>query len=327
MYGEEMILCMDSLVITILDYDINYVESFCDYMNRYKKEGYKFLGFTEELSLLDFSKDNNNNCLYIITESCQKRELLKGLNNIVILSEDKNIDSVGDIKAIYRYQPSDILLSNILDFCVENINLFVDSTYMKKEKGKLLCFYSPVRRCGKTELAINFSNHLKDKRLLYINLEEFSDIDERLGIDSTYSIGDLLYFIISHNVNFELKLDASIKKRNNFDVIPSMKNIEDIFSLNYEDWNKLYTKIRELGRYDYILLDLSYLSYETIKILKKCDKIIIPYLDNDFCISKLEKFNEYIEEKLDDITEKRYMVNMNNYCEDILNELVAWVSK
>lgn len=316
---------MDNLIIAILDNDIKYVEHFCDYMNSYKKEGYKFIGFTEESSLFDYSKQNNN-ILFVITESFNNRDYFKELKNVVILAEDKCVDSIDEIKAIYRYQASDILLSSILDFCVENIDIPINNSHVKKEIGKLICFYSPVKRCGKTDLAIKFAEHLKDKRVLLINLEEFSDFDERLGIESTYSIGDLIYFIISNNTNFEIKLDAAIKKHSNFDLIPSMKNIEDLYSLNYEYWNVLYKNIRELGRYDYIIVDLSFLSYEIVKIIQKSDKLVIPYLDNDISLRKLQKFNEYIEEKLDNDLERKYTICMNNYNEEELNKLIKWVS-
>ena len=107
---------------------------------------------------------------------------------------------------------------------------------------------------------------LKENKSLIIDLEEFS-LNKDI-FDGGLNISDLIYYCLKENSNFNIKLDAIVKKYNNTDIIPPVNNISDISEINEDIWAELIIKIKDSGRYGDIIIDVSNLVGDIFKIFK-----------------------------------------------------------
>lgn len=316
---------MDSLTVAIYDYDGEYIEHFCKFMNGYNKDLYKFIGFTEEDSISSFFNEIEGDYIVIFTEECILRDFIDSLKNVIILSEEAGVDRILERDVIYRYQPADVLLGCILEYCVDRIDVYHKNSYIRKNMGNVIGIYSPVSRCGKTDFSIKLAGYLNDKKVLLINLECFSNLDKRLGVENNYCIGDILYFILCNSNNFEMKFDSIVRHSSGFDFISPVKNVEDLYSIDMEMWNKLLSHIKELGKYDYIIVDIGSWSERMENVILSSDYIIVPYVLDDVQKEKVSKFEDYITRKEENMMEKIYKVNMDDMGEKLLKDIHLWI--
>lgn len=102
------------------------------------------------------------------------------------------------------------------------------SVYGFKKTTEILGVFSPLGRCLKTSFTLTLGQILaKDKAILYLNMEEYSDI-ELLGKEFAHNLSDLLYYVRQDNQNLLHKMNSMVQTIGNLDYTPPVQMPADI---------------------------------------------------------------------------------------------------
>jgi len=95
---------------------------------------------------------------------------------IILLTGRGNCSKDSDV--IYKYQPGEQILDEILKFCeevYEENELFFSSAL--KKKGKIIGIFSPVHRIGKTAYALELGENMAaSENVLYLTLKYMEEL-------------------------------------------------------------------------------------------------------------------------------------------------------
>lgn len=303
---------MFNLNIIFYDKNIEYVNRLNIYLSE-KYSEYNIIYFTNDNKFRDFCKGFKEFGIFIISECCMSDVLQSDVNGeILILVDEDNVDSMDNYNTVYRFQSANNLISYILNYFAENVTVNNNKKYLMRDNCKIIGIYSPINRCGKTNLSIELAESLK-KDVLLINLEEFSDLVDRLNIRGDFTISDLMYFFLKNTDNLSIKLDAVAKEYNNFYLIPPLDNPEDLYDIETDIWINLFLNISNLGKYQFIVLDISNVIRNFKKIFSICSYIFVPFINEKNNLEKLKKFDTYINSKSDNgFNDKIFRISMDN---------------
>lgn len=286
----------NQIIIVVYDTDEEYITGINEYLLDYINERYSIFTFSNIDKFREFCETNNINIL-ILAEYCIDIKLIKNIDAYIqILSEEKNVLRIQGYEAVYRYRKMCMIISDILNnyanYTCKNSDV-KDNILDRDMNVRITAIYSPVNRCGKSTLCMKLAYALKENKSLIIDLEEFS-LNKDI-FDGGLNISDLIYYCLKENSNFNIKLDAIVKKYNNTDIIPPVNNISDISEINEDIWAELIIKIKDSGRYGDIIIDVSNMVGDIFKIFKICDYVFVPHLNDNYSSIKLKLFFNYLE--------------------------------
>ena len=286
----------NQIIIVIYDTDEEYIIGINEYLLDYINERYSIFTFSNIDKFREFCGTHNIDIL-IMAEYCIDMKLIKNIDAYIqILSEEKNVLRIQGYEAVYRYRKMCMIISDILNNYANYVckdSDMKDNILDRDMNVRITAIYSPVNRCGKSTLCLKLADALKENKSLVIDLEEFS-LNKDI-FDDGLNISDLLYYCLKENSNFNIKLDAIVRKYNNTDIIPPVKNICDISEINEDTWAELIIKIKDSGRYEDIIIDVSNMVGDIFKIFQICDYVFVPYLNDNYSEIKLKIFFEYLE--------------------------------
>ena len=303
-------------IIVILEDDKEYLSSFLGYFENYNESALKIAGFSEKESFFKYA--NQEKIDLILT----KEELLGDIENdvdnekIVLLTEEAGIESINGIKTLYRFQHMKNMIRYIINLCAESVPIKNEIIRVTGEKKvQIIGVYSPVKRCGKTALSMELAGNLaKNGKILLINMEEYSACRRYDGENKEYDLADLLFFYMQNSWSFELKLKAVLQNMSGFDYIPPMENGDELRNITTEQWKGLILEICKVSDYKIIILDLSDIISNILRLLDMCDFIIMPYMRDEISMHKAAEFEKIL--KKEDNKLEIYRIPMN----DVMNE-------
>lgn len=209
-----------------------------------------------------------------------------------VLTKDGCKDLGEEEREVYKYQSSDRILSIVFQSYYERTNQNI-LKHVKKEKQSIFAVYSPIHRIGKTTFAIALGRELaKKEKTLYLNLEEYADLDGRFMRAEGRNLGDLLYYMRQEAGNVALRLSTMVGKMGDLDYIPPILMSSDLKDVTYEDWKALLEAILSESVYENVVLDLSESVQGMLPILQLCDRIYMPVLDDGISRRKLNQYEQ-----------------------------------
>lgn len=170
---------------------------------------------------------------------------------------------------------------------------------------RVIGIYSPVNRCGKTSLAVLFSEILARRgNSLMICMDHHNGIlaDEELNI------AELIYYLsreqqlVSRGEHFYdfSQYDRFVKKWEQISYIAASPSIENMMQIPTEPFCELIHLLQKTNKYQYIVLDLSEGIESLYKVLNQCDVIFMPVLNDCISKSKIQQF----EQQMSIVTER-----------------------
>ncbi len=179
-----------------------------------------------------------------------------------------------EVNTVYRYQSADVILQQIMNAFFEG-ELYGEQTLAANGEGVRIGFYSPIRRCLQTGFALTLGQILaKKSRVLYLNLEAFSGLGERFGVETEGDdLADLIYYYKNLPEEFEGRFQQARRRINELDYIPPALSFMDVQQLSEEEWDGFLERLRQSGRYEYMILDFSEALQGLPYLLSKCTRI------------------------------------------------------
>lgn len=223
---------------------------------------------------VDELKELFNKTLIIMTEEAVCRELIQ---------EKYGCDAVG----IYRYQSFEKIYSIISDN-----SLIIHKSLLSDTK--LIGIYSPVCVEPKTAFALNMARILGQRgKTLYINLEDFSGLDEILPPAREENLSDAFYYYMQGRESSIDKILSVISNVAGFDYFSPVRCAEDISSMEPEQIIDFVECIEKHGGYEFIVLDISNSLRQSWKLTECCNVVYVPVKGDYLSLRKMQSFETY----------------------------------
>lgn len=296
---------MKKSVFAVCDLDASYACSLMDYLNGKKTTPFEVQAFTNVESLQAYAQKNAIEILLISTRAmCDEIRNLP-ISRVIILSDGEPLQDLEEYPFVYKYQSSDQLLSEVLEYYAEahpQPCAFGNAA----DRARIYGIYSPVGRSRKTSFALTLGEVLSENhQVLYLNFEEFSGFEELFAKTYRTDISDLIYFSRQKEGGFIYKLNSVVQTFHELQYIPPALSPADIRDVSGTEWISFLHEICTYGEYDILLLDLSEQVDELFQILRNCDRIYMPVLEDAVSQGKLAQYEKLVRMlDMEDILEK-----------------------
>lgn len=288
-------------LIAIYDTDFDYANSLANYFRLKGCLSSEIVVFTKTTSFNEFIKEHSIDILLI------SRELLDTVSsaflgrNMYILCSSKNFSYDGAGHCLYRFSSAEDILQETMA-CYEPDGMMPAITFTGTTKSQLIGIYSPVCRCGKTSfsisLAIQYSIH---SSCLLLCMDEASPLKYLLHTDThKKTLDDLLYYFLQTPHSFESKLISIVQSLCGVDVIPPSQKLAIYSELTPSDWVRFLQALAEMGRYEYIIIDLGTVS-PVHPLLTAFNHLYVPTIsDDEYSVDKIAVFKEFLHNVVPD---------------------------
>ncbi|MGN0353971.1 MAG: hypothetical protein ACI4EI_02715 [Muricoprocola sp.] len=279
----------------ICDLEAEYACRLMDYIRERQKIPFEMLAFSEIRSLELFTRENTIEILLISSKAMCEEILSMNIHRIMILSEGEISGRYADYPAVYKYQSSESLVAEVMNFYASQ-EMDVMPMFLKR-KAKILGVYSPIGRCGKTSFALTLGECLaKDQNVLYLNLENFSGFEKLTERNDPADLTDMMYFIRQNRGNTVFKLNAIAQQLGSMSYIPPAFSAADLQEIGEEEWIRMLDEVTSSGGYETVILDMGGTLEERLPLLSACSKIYTPILRGVVENAKLEHYKKLLKE-------------------------------
>lgn len=280
--------------LVIYDEDEEYISAFSEYINQLSEAAFSVAAFTKLEDMLKYVNTSHASAI-LLPEKLLCAEIIALNIEIYLLSENIGMDNMYEFYAIEKYQSGDGILREVSTYYAEKRTVSNLSGICNKEM-QIYGVYSPIHRCGTTTFAITLAQQLgKTKKVLYINLEEFSGLKDVFLGEYISDLSDLMYFYLQNSDNMEFKFKASIYSYYNMDYIPPMSYSLDIRNIDIDVWCEFIKDIAKWSNYDAVIIDIGNVVSNIVKIFSICKKVFIPFITGKISDLKMNEFKQFIE--------------------------------
>ncbi len=230
--------------------------------------------FTDKDKLIDNIEKNGHDIEFIITGQHKVVDSIKEVfdNKIIVLVEEKLTQAYETIEenvmALYKYQSCYELIKKIM-ICIGCNN---NSAY--NSNTKIIGVYSLDLDEQKTLFSLNMAKaYAVSKRVLYINLDEFSGLKQLLADTGNMTLSDALYYYRLNKGKVDERILAGISTTNGVDYLPPVISAEDITYIDTGQIIEFVQKLAKAGRYDVVVLDISQAVKQQWRMICECSQI------------------------------------------------------
>ena len=308
-------------VLAIYDLELGYADSLMQYINQKQSMPFKTIAFTNKNALYEYLEKHHIDILLIAANDMEQKLEDEDIEKIILLSNGEIFSEYIGYSSIYKYQSSEKIIREILDYFVEvHSNDRTISNVVKNVE--IIAVYSPIRRTGQTIFALTMGQILaNDFGTLYINLEEFSAFDKIFHQNYEGDLSDLMYFYKQNPHTLPIKLKAIVNTVHQLDYIPPLVYSKDLRNIDTEKWVELIESIAATGMYEKIIIDISTMVADVFSILEICNKIFMPVANDFVSLMKISAFEEYVlKSEETEIIEKCIKVNVPLTTVDVEDE-------
>ncbi len=250
-------------------------------------------GFTDCGDLSAYTKEHPIDILLVSEELAVDLPKKKEYGSVILLSGEEYLsDSENEYPMLYKYQSCTQILRRAMNLYAERAK--TDSGRVLRSGNLVrIGIYSPVARSGKTDFALALGKEIaKNKRILYLNLEEYSGFESLYPSEEGCTLSELLYFVKQGKPAFGWKLEGLIRSMGELDYIAPLRSPLEYESVKREDWKRLLKLLEEESRYEVVILDLSGVVDGWYELLEACQGIYMPIAEDERAVAKVKQYEE-----------------------------------
>lgn len=280
-------------VLAVCDSETSYAYQLADYFMNKKGFPFQVQLFTSTETLEDYLKKQPVS-VALISEKDYMEELKHlPIENLMILEEGRK-DVCEDISKIYKYQSSEKIAKELLDWIVTQGIL--GRAIEDGKELKVIGIYSPVGKCLKTSFAFVLGQLLSKKhKVLYLNMETYSGLGKMLQKEFTTDLSELIYYLQNSKEKFIYRMGSMIEQAGGVDILPPFDSFLDFVSVSKEEWIQLIQEIEKRSDYEYLILDLSDAVQGLFDILRLCDVVYTLSREDGFSMAKIKQYEEVLK--------------------------------
>ena len=280
-------------VLAVCDSETEYAYQLVDYFSNKKGFPFRIQLFTSAATLKEYSVHHPISLALIAQKDFSEEIKAYPIEHVVVLGEDMG-EEIKNIKVLYKYQSSEQIITELLDWIVEE-GILGRTTVGSKEL-KLVGVYSPVGRCLKTSFSFVLGQLLSKKhKVLYLNMESYSGLGKLLQKEFKSDMSELIYYLQNSKEKFVYRLGSMTRRAGELDILPPFDSFLDFISVSQEEWIQLISEIEKGSDYEYLILDLSDAVQGLFDILRLCDVIYTLSREDGFSMAKIEQYEEVLK--------------------------------
>lgn len=293
-------------VLVLCDREEEYAQLMTEFIRTHGAVPWKVRTYTDVEELLHGERDCPIDVMAVSERTYQEKLSSLHPARTVILNEG-GLKQWEGVICVDKYQQAQNVLQSLLEVYLE-IADFVLPNVKNMDKVRFVGMYSPVRRCRQTTFALTLAQMLAvNHKTLYLNFEHYVGISELGAQAGARDMADLLYFLMTDEVRFELRFKTIVKQVGNLDYVPPMKSGQNLLSIKPREWIQLLQRISGLGEYEIIILDLSESMQGLFDLLRVCDRIYTLTGDDNVAQGKLAEYERILElYEYQDVLDKTY---------------------
>lgn len=255
------------------------------------------------------------------------------INNILFISDNEE-DSIRGYDSIFRFGELNFICNKLRNIDSRSDEEFdytkeININKVGTRTSKVITVYSPIGGVGKTTIAVSIAVDLalKGSNVLYLNLEDIASTHayfehKKTDINLSHIIDQLTFggIALSQYINKSIVLDS----KTNISYINPADNIFAIDQMSADDVKYFISILKELKKFDYIVIDTSS-TYNTLKkaIIDSSDNIIMPMEQSEICKQKVLNILNFIDEE----ELHKFTPILNKYRQEISNNINEVTSK
>lgn len=279
--------------IWLCDSERKYAEHLMEYLIQNLPLSYEIQLFTsrEKLEI----NDHLGEVILIISEREFQQDLVScGFQKILVLNESGNYFEK-DVVSISKYQAVSRVVSEIRKICASHDSKMHGSL---RHMGPMHIFgvYTPLSRCLQTTFSLTTGQILaRQGKVLYLNFEGFSGLEQLLGREFQGSVADLLYYCGCAKNKLESHLYGISVTIGGMDMIPPMKSFLELRAISGREWLDLFQTIEEVTEYEYLILDLSEQIDSLFDLLRACETVFTIYREDPISLAKMKEYEQLLK--------------------------------
>lgn len=279
-------------IFAICDLDSHYVKNLIQYINSRQNIPLKLQAFTSPELLKEFARQNSIELLLVSAEALDEEIAGLAISKIVVLTEDGAVDLKG-FPAVNRYQASGSLVQEVMQYYGTG-NLAVAYAAAKLASTRLIGVYSPIKRCGKTSFAMALGEaYARNRKVLYVNLEDFSGFRGLFQREYRMDISDLLYFYREEKQGMLNRIEEVAQRLHSMYYLPPAMCPADLRSVRPEEWREWFLLLLQ-SSYEIIIIEPGDCINGMEEIFSLCNKIYMPVREDKISQAKLEEYSNYL---------------------------------
>ena len=256
--------------IGICDRDLEYASNLMDGINRKGEGELCASAFSDTDQLKAYIKQNEMDLILSTSE-------IEGVR-CIFLTDDPEMRgvSVSESGELYKYQ-------SVSEMVREIKNLFKPAEISVRKKCRFIAVYSPLGRCGKTNLAKALSAQDEVRGGLYVSMENFSSED---------SDTDILYLLKQRSTELSSALGRAVKQSSDFSALYASGAYLDTHDVLEADIELLNRELDRLGRFSTVCYDIGTAAFTDLGIFHQFDLIYFPVLEDELSRKKIKCFRQ-----------------------------------
>ena len=279
--------------LAILEKDLNYLNKIVTVFNQKYSDKIQVYSFTDMAVAMNVF-NNTTVDVFIAGEMFQiNQDKLPSRCAFAYFVDSPDIDMLGDVKCICKFQKVELIYKQILSIYAEKAENITGYS-INEESSQIIAFFSPSGGSGASTVAVSCALHFvsQGKRVLYLNLEKFGFTDIFFSAEGQFDMSDIIFALKSRKMNLAMKLESCVKRDSSgVYFYSSPKQSFDMVELNYDDIFRLISELQITGSYDYIIVDVDFdMSNDFIKLLNKFSRIVITCTGSEISNSKIFRF-------------------------------------
>ena len=314
-------------VVAVYEQEEAYGKNLAEYVNRRESVPFEMQVFSQADKLSTYLQSHTPQLLLLSEGSDLKGygEICDKAEDVVYLTEQKEQIPSCNRDHIYKYQPTDQILSQLMQHISGKEQR--DSPILQTS-CTIYGVYSPVGRCGKTTFSLLLGELLSRRRsVLYIGFDELSLLDEDAlegnvreekedekkgkAIEERLkerqkeecqkeechrekgTLSDAYFYSQRHRLRE--KLPSLVLHWHGIDMLTGMNCPEDLGAISTKEWSMLVQEIAQEAGYAAIVLDMGTRLWLADALFSLCSHLYMPVLAERHARDQRQHFEKWLE--------------------------------
>lgn len=222
------------------------------------------INYASQLEISLFSKEDSlkkclieKKCDILLISETMEQALEEYNCGKLLLTEDKGVERKNGCRAVYKYQKIEEIYRVIVSEYAE-LKEKEGIVFKKKGNAKMISVLSAGGGTGKTTVCFALAKLLcsMKKEVLYVPLEQFSNLNYMYPGDETQSLSNVFYAAKERKHTLSIRMKNMIRRgMDGMLFLRPLDSPAELEQMTAEDWNFFLDALASVECIDYILLD------------------------------------------------------------------------